>query len=238
MAPDELDAPNTPEAIYRARLGDIEPFRPFLTGDVFENVLIPGIPDGTGLAILLEHPCAMREGPVLRDRLLMARVEEDPGLPRPSKWPTGGLYDYFFLPRLRNDETRRAAALHEVGCVPTASINREGRIACLSDEGIQILLQRLIHRQTRYKASLPRIHSAIAGPLYEIELLGEWCEELVPRRVGSGAEIQAAIEKESVEFDAFLGNGPGSLRERLDVDHSRADVRRQVRAEIEARRSL
>ena len=71
MSPDTLECPDAAEHLYLAASPDEVPIaRPVMTGDVFTDIAVPGL-DGTGLAIVLTHPCSMRvDGVNLAPRLL------------------------------------------------------------------------------------------------------------------------------------------------------------------------
>ncbi len=74
MTTDELQAPGSEEELCIAAIAeDVEPRRPVMTGDVFDDVSIPGLDDGTGLAIVLTHPCSMRQSDNLVERLLIEK---------------------------------------------------------------------------------------------------------------------------------------------------------------------
>lgn len=235
-----LDGPEGDStSIYLARADEVELYRPLLTGDIVADVEIPGVELGTGHAIVVEHPCAMRRGSELREYLIVARIVSRPDLPSPDTWPTTGHWDLFPLPALDGSDTRYAASLDLVGRVPSETLVAATRIACLSDSGIALLLQRQIHRLCRFRAPLGDLYEVCAPVLTEAELLAEWNEGLVPLRGPTAdAEIVNALREESREFDSFLGKGDGSLRYQLGTDRLRSSVRQAVRQEIRDRQSI
>lgn len=89
MPLDTLESPASPEHLYLAASSDEVPTaRPVMTGDVFPDVIVPGV-DDAGLAIVLTHPCSMRsDGVHLAARLLMARVATSAAIPL-ERWRTG-----------------------------------------------------------------------------------------------------------------------------------------------------
>lgn len=225
-------------SIYLARGDEVDLFRPLLTGDIFSDTEIPGVDTETGLAMVLDHPCSMRRGVILTGHLVMARVISRPDLPRPAKWPTDRLWDLFPLPELDSSAERRAAALDQIGRVPSASLDLSRRVACLSDQGIVLLIQRQIHRLSRFVAPLPDLYEVCAPVLTEADLLSEWNAALVPhRQKATGAAMAEAIAAETDQFEAFLASDEPSLRERLKTDHLRSVVRRATRLEIRERRT-
>ena len=88
-----LGEPPGPDAIYRARGEEVEAFRPRLQGDVFRDIALPGLDDTAGLALIVDHPCSMRRGVHLRERVQMVRVRPESELPK-TGWPRG-LYRLF-----------------------------------------------------------------------------------------------------------------------------------------------
>jgi hypothetical protein len=54
-----LETYSNPEDIYLARGSDVPIARPVFTGDVFDDVPIPGV-QNQGLAIVVAHPCSIR----------------------------------------------------------------------------------------------------------------------------------------------------------------------------------
>lgn len=89
MSGHTLECPDAAEHLYLAASQDEVPTaRPFMTGDVFTSIAVPGL-DSTGLAIVLTHPCSMRaDGVRLAPRLLMARVAPTSPIPLPD-WRNG-----------------------------------------------------------------------------------------------------------------------------------------------------
>ena len=82
MTQEFLESPASIDEIYLAKSpGEVENARPYLTGDIFRKVQIPGV-ERTGHGIVLTHPCSMRsDGVNLADKLLMASVVESNEIP-------------------------------------------------------------------------------------------------------------------------------------------------------------
>ena len=85
---DGLEIPADLAAIWRARADEVERSRPLIQGDVFDGVVLPGLEDEPGLTMIVDHPCSMRRGALLRERIQMVRVREERALPR-QRWPRG-----------------------------------------------------------------------------------------------------------------------------------------------------
>ena len=72
---DELDAPDDPEELYRDRV-QVPVTVPLMQGDVFAGVVVPGFSSEPILAEVIMHPCSMRDGATLRDRITVAPVAQ------------------------------------------------------------------------------------------------------------------------------------------------------------------
>jgi hypothetical protein len=125
--------------------------------------------------------------------------------------------------------------------VRSEELNLDTRIACLSEDGIRILLQRFFACFARVKVGLNTLGKALLGPLSEAELLEDWNEALARPRVESGVDRADALLTEAEEFDAFLGTTEGgsgvTLRDELTDAVSAARVRRRIREEIGRRQA-
>jgi hypothetical protein len=226
-----LTNPTSVDEIYLARDG-AAPYRPLLQGDVFSDVTIPGVGIEHTLVIVATHPCTMRRGPVLVDRVKAHPVVPYDEVPL-EKWGESH-FKVFPLPQFRGGEPF-AARFDEVGMVPTAELSLDRRVAILSDHGILLFQQRQIFTDTRAALKLGTLQQASAAVLAEAELLEEWNERLAI--AGDPGNLLAAITSEAIEFDKFLGLSQSdlTLREMLRDEHRRSAVRKAVRAEIRRR---
>lgn len=71
---DSIDA----EDLYE-ELGAVSFSRPILQGDVFENVVLPGFSEELRRVQIVTHPCSMRRGPVLNERIQVRRPHSRSG---------------------------------------------------------------------------------------------------------------------------------------------------------------
>lgn len=222
----DLESPDSAEDLYRYRHPGCPRSRPIVQGDVFDEVTIPGLDDGPGLAMVMTHACSMRQGPHLRPRVLMGRVASRPAVRLPWK----GHFTLFPLPALQVDhlDANFALSFDELGTVPTTALDVGRRVACLDDFGIALLNQRHAHYFTRYAVETAVLHEQAANVLVEAELLESWRAASIPEDADDWAE-QAAVQEE--RFDAFLA----PLREGLKEPSHRAATRRKVNQEIRAR---
>ncbi|KWW99036.1 hypothetical protein LI90_668 [Carbonactinospora thermoautotrophica] len=127
-----------------------------------------------------------------------------------------------------------AADFTELSTVSSAELLRAKRIACLSETGITLLLQRHTHHLSRAVIDLPTFYQSISGVLTEAELEQDWVEGLVPGIWDNPDPDQLA--NASKAFHEFLGPPGSDLREKLKQVRTQAEVRRTVREEIRARR--
>jgi len=224
--PDELEAPDDPEDLYLARGPEVILARPLLTGDVLDGIVIPGLDDAPGLAIIVTHPCSMRrDGVDLADRLLTARVEAYQPV-APEQWK--GHWKVMPLPTLMPTPAGHLAArLDKIGLVPSGVVAAATRIACLTPYGVNLLQQRFIWHLTRFCASTSRLNETCAAVFEEADLHEEW----VAHRVAAGSEVAAA----AAEFHAWIrSEDSDSVRrqERLIDPQRLAGIRREMRREL------
>jgi hypothetical protein len=232
-----LDGPDTADELYLARFDQVGPYRPVMTGDIFQEVTIPGVGLDHEAAMVISHPCNMRAGARLRDRIQMIPIVNYQDVPL-QQWTTGGharVYPLKDLELLDGDAC--AARFDETGMVASGELSPEKRVLCLTERGVLLLLQRQIYAQSRAVIALATLEAAVAHVLAEAELLEEWNEELVPSRLTSVSEIGEALELEATEFEAFMSDEGRDmpLRAALLEQHRRANVRRIVRSEIKRR---
>ena len=228
---ENLESPSNVASLYLARGEEVDRLRPIMQGDVFEQVTIPGIEQGLGLAAVMTHPCTMRgAGGLLRPKLLMARLVSYAAVPL-HRWPFGH-YRVFPLPDLRSPDQKESVAIdfEEVGTVRSANLVLDRRVAYLTDYGVTVLQQRLLHHLSRVVVPRADIYAQAAPNFEEADLLHEWLEELV-RDPSADEEVL----RQTREFDAYLNAGGGELRSHLQDDGKRSTVRKRVRIEIRAR---
>jgi hypothetical protein len=220
-----LDAPRTSDELYLVRGAEVEPFRPIVTGDVFRDVVIPGVSTDPGLALVLAHPCSMRQGAHLRSHVQMAAVQRGSPIDLPH-W--NGNFGVMPLPELQRSRDRRDRAVFELaGRVATEVLTPDRRIACLGTTGLLLLLQRLAFHLTRVAIDLDTLLQSIDYVLEETDLLEEWMRA----RLDVGApQLQTAILQNEAAFDDVMGSlvSGVTLREALRDPKRRATVRRAV----------
>jgi len=252
-----LDGPRAASELYLARGDEVSPCRPIMTGDVFAGVAIPGVEewagDGEKLAMVVSHPCSMRQGPFLKPRLGVVRVVEHKPIAL-SEWRKRHIH-LLPLPDLTaasadEDEgdivavqTHHAAIFELRGRVEVQDLDPDKRLACLSEEGVAYLHQRMGHSDTRYSASKKELMTACASVFAEMELWEEWNDALMdPAALAEPDHRAAELERLAIEFDQELslprqyGKARSSLRDDLGDPTKRPGARRQIAALRKARR--
>lgn len=221
--PHELESPHAPDDLYLARGNDVCDARPVLTGDVFDDVEVTE-PDGsrTRLSVMLaEHPCSLRsDGVNLVPKLLVAVVR-----PREVVGSWRGNFSLMLLPGLRPQE--HAAADFGEPCVISPDQLAAGhRVACLSALGINLLLQRQVHRTSRVVVPTLQFQVANEGVYEEADLIEEWCLD----RGDQGVDSLAATS----ECVAWLREQVNGVRRQdlLRDPQKRSTVRKEMRTRL------
>jgi hypothetical protein len=231
----ELERPGAVEALYLERDEPTEPWRPLMTGDVFAGPQVPGCA-GHELVMVLAHPCSLRRGVTLVERVQALPVGPHQAIPLDA-WK--GHYRVMPLPELRGEGGESyAARLTEFGMVAQHELDLDRRLCCLTELGVVLLQQRFFHNQSRVKVTRDRLFEASAPVFTEIELWTQWNEQLAEPRVQAGEERAAVLADEAQEFDGLMcSEHPEApdLRAALNVTRLRSDVRRRVLAAADAR---
>jgi hypothetical protein len=205
-----------------------------MSGDVFDGVALPGAPAHEFLMVV-SHPCSMRRGAELIPRLQALPVSVFQDVPF-TDW-RDKFFRRFPLPALRSgDRPNFAADLTEIGMIPTEGLSLDHRVACLSEKGIVLGLQRLFHCMSRVKVDLNTLATHAQPPLEEAALLEEWNESLAPLQIESAEDRTVILAAEAVRFDGLMSTqvpgGTAPLRDGLAIPAERAGVRRRVREAI------
>lgn len=217
-----LESWGEPGQLYLTRGDEVVTCRPLFTGDVLDDIEIPGVQAG-GPGIVVAHPCSMRgKDAVLSERLLVAAVE--PADPTPAaRWETG-FFDRMPLPELRGESSFDVAWLDRIGRALSTSAVGAVRLACLSQFGVNLLQQRLIYSLSRLDVPTTKLWEAFAHTYEEADLLEEWLEDGVP-------------SADAVAFETWIRDGDPSRQSRLRDPQQRATVRADMRAELRGRRA-
>lgn len=224
--------PGTSEwgALYRARGDEVVNHRPVFTGDVFDStpVLTADGKTKTKVVMVVQHPCALRTNGVdLVPRLLVAEV-------RPHKviaaedwkriWKLMPLPD--LCPTVTSGKRHRAAFFDEPYLAHPAKLGQ--RLASLSPLGVDLLLQRWVHHNSRVIVEAHRFLEVTIGPYEEADLTEDWCEDRIPDGL---TQQRATIECLDWLRQPHAADGP--LRQELLADHQRRNpIRIAARAHV------
>lgn len=118
-----------------------------------------------------------------------------------------------------------AASLLDWVTVDGTELTRARRRLTLSEFGVIVFQQRLIHSLTRFAPPSAELQESMRHVLREAELERDWVTDLEGR-----AELDALI----TDFDAFMGEA--GRRERLKDRAMESAVRRELNAELRERR--
>jgi hypothetical protein len=116
-----LDAPDSEDDLYEERK-DVGLARPVMQGDVFDGVPVPAFGSEPSCVQVVMHPCSMREGIPLRERVTVALVQEYRQKITSAVWGRHG--NVMPLPSLRLDDTPYVADLREVSSVNSSELTR------------------------------------------------------------------------------------------------------------------
>jgi hypothetical protein len=219
------------DSLYRARGDEVLAHRSIFTGDVFADVEVQSIGESKVLPVMiLQHPCALRiDGINLQPRLIVAEVQEQAVIPA-SQWK--GNFRKMPLPDLKPSgdplERNQVSLFTEIYMASPESLGAATRVACMSQRGVNLLLQRWVHHNSRAVIPTWQFQEVSSGAFEEADLIEEWCDDRT-------ASIDMTIQDATVEAMKWLReDGPdGVMRQRhLDDPQKRSTVRKEMRAKL------
>lgn len=217
------------DALYRARGDEVMPHRPVFTGDVFADVpVVVGGETRTRTVMVIQHPCAMRtDGVNLVDPLLVSEVRKHKVL-APEDWQGYGklmpLPD--LLPDVDTARRHQAAMFDKLHLVAPAELTK--RVACMSQRGVNLLLQRWVHHSSRVIVPTPDFQAVTSGVFEEADLVEEWCDE----RVSDTLSIEDATGECVSWLREDSATGGGMRQRMLEEPQNRSAVRKEMRAAL------
>lgn len=198
-------------------------FNAVMTGDVFVEVAAAGCSEPVTVMVA-GHPCTIRgRDGALQARIACVRVVSFQAVPY-RRWPTG-FFNHLPLPAVAGGGTQ-AADLQEWLTVENSELHRERRRLTLTEWGVIILQQRLIHSLTRFVAPSSALEEAARPVIREAELERDWLE---------GLDETTPLEQGISDFSAFMDEA--DRRARLRDRAKESAVRREVAGEIKARQT-
>jgi hypothetical protein len=220
-----LDAPDDDDAVYLAVGSVVEDVRPVNQGDVYRGITLPGFPaNDHDIVILTTHPCSLRAGAVLKQRLQAAPVRRAKHI-SPADW-AASFQRHMPLPGLLQNKAYMAT-LTESSIVTPSQLAGADRIAALSEDGILLLQQRLVWAMTHAVIRLDTLAEYSAPAFAEIELLEEWNDALCADDEADRPKRLAAIAE---EFETYIRTS--SVQADLAQERKRGDARRRARNEL------
>lgn len=229
-----LEAPGTDDApqwedIYRCRSDEVVEHRPVFTGDIYADVEVWG-EDDPKTVMVLQHPCVIRSGPVLAKKLLVAEVIPSQ-IVKPSRW--GGYLRQMplahLMPGTENEHWTAKFDRHHI--VTSKQLLDGTRIACMSQVGLNLMMQRWIHHNSRAIVPTWIIQEVTGAQFEEADIIEDWC---IDRE-----DDDVAAEAAAKEIDAWLGEEVSGVkrRDQLKDVQLRAEVRRGATAHLRALRA-
>ena len=211
-----MESPAEASELYLAQTSDeLEVFanRPAFTGDVFR------LQSGRTVA-LVQHPCAMRRGSELSMKLLICGTR--PFSQVPADW-SNGHFRRMFLPGMLGGNL--SIEFDELDVIARDEILEAERTAILAERGVNLLVQRWLHHNSRVIVPTITIHAQTTGPFEEADLVGEAIGDLMDFGVPKDDALR--------DIDEWLGrsqteSGP-VRREMLNDPQSRGGVRTALR---------
>lgn len=245
---ERLGVPSSPQALYRE---EASVYRPIATGDIFQGVVVPGLTEEEttfNLTMLLSHPSAMRKGARLEPRARAAPIAPVDDLSR-TKWAPGH-YDVFPLPLLSTVAASNGVKISARGWgvllelsapIWTSELDVRRRVACLAPEGVHLLLQRLVHADTRFPVREDLLASVFKPKLEELEMLETWNEDLVAPLVDDATDLAAVLSEAASDFEQVVSrpcHREGmSIRQMLESGVNSGEAHRLLADEIRERRA-
>ncbi len=220
------------DELYAARGDDVPLHRPIYTGDVFSAVTVRTTlgEEKTRLVAVLQHPCTMRNNGALRESLLVGRVRQFGVLPR-SQWHTNEKLMPLpqVYPAKQSNQANQAVFFEELYLVHPNALQLDKRIACLSEMGTCLLLQRWIFQSSRLVVPTWQIAQSNEHVYAEADLIEMWCEEAKERGV--------PLDQATSDADAWLSETVGQTTRRAMLRETalRSQVQRMMKQELRNR---
>jgi hypothetical protein len=177
--------------------------------------------------MIVQHPCALRSNGVdLNSRLLAVEVKNFSLIP-PGKWR--GSFSFMPLPSLRpgldSNARNQAAGFDSIYTAQASDLDLEKRIACLSPSGVNILLQRWVHHNSRVIIPTWQYQEVTESVFEEADLMEEWCDG----RLLSGIKVEESA-REFMDWIREETPGAATRQERIKNPQNRSVVRKEMRS--------
>jgi len=222
-----LESPDVEEDVVEARGDDLEDYlwRPSFTGDIYE---LPADTDAASTVIaLVQHPCAMRSAGKLRTTLLACVVRVS-GQKQRTEWKNRPYAE--FAIQDSDGNSFLIMDFDQLLVVSSEVISEARRTLVLSQAGVNLLVQRWIHYNSRVVIPTITIDEQLAPQFAEADLVMDVTSQLTQWGVGSD-DAEAQVEAWLSTVD---GSPERSRRLRLKDPQNRSAVRREIRSLLAA----
>jgi hypothetical protein len=122
-----------------------------------------------------------------------------------------------------------AASFVKHHLVMPAQLEAAERVVCMSQIGVNLLLQRWVHHNSRVVVPTQELQRMSAPQFEEADLTEEWCID----REDDDIEIEPAT-REVDSWLSELGAAGTSRRSRLNNEQQRSQIRRELRVHLQA----
>jgi hypothetical protein len=208
-----------PEELFDER-GEVSQYRAIFQGDVFRDVPLSDFDHEPMTVLIVTHPCSMRRGEDLVERLQVAPIE---ACQKHRDWTN--LFREMPLFDLHEDGKPNCAKFIESTSAKSSELILSKRIASLTHQGIYALQRQLILYQTRVDVSHIDLRRQMNPVLQEMELQREWLEYAFGDELSAGDQ-DGEIQRETEAFQTWLTEVG---RHKLKNEACYADLRRSLR---------
>jgi hypothetical protein len=228
-----LDSIESPAELFDEQ-GSIPVSSPLMQGDVFTGLYIPFLATKKVNVLVVSHPCTMREGATLRDRVTIVRVKSD-SRPMPKEFWLGNL-NVMPLPGLIPDSPKNYYAdFRDIITIDPTELVLSQRIATMTHRGILLLQQRYICAHTRLVVDLPTLHEQALSVMVELELQRDWVE--AGMTAANTTNDLKVMDECITAYHEWLDADDKARRGKLRDKTLFADLRKEARREIRLRYS-
>jgi hypothetical protein len=137
------------------------------------------------------------------------------------------LPDFFDV---QSSRRHQAVMFDRLEVVNSDALDPEQRVACLTQVGVNLLLQRLVHYNTRVVVPTEDIQTVTGGVFEEADVIEDWCEVAWFAR----GQVQAATDDCVAWLREDLGDGM-TRQLMLEQEQNRSGIRRAARSEAKQR---
>lgn len=131
------------------------------------------------------------------------------------------------IPDAATGRRNQAAFFDEPYLASADDLTLDRRIACLSQTGVNLLLQRWVHHNSRVLVETSKYQDVSSSAYEEADLIEEWCED----RLTEGLDIRAATI-EAIKWLREDTDSGISRQQMLQDPQKRSVLRRQMRTAL------